>query len=191
MSLCLPRIAAGAAGASPFRIARGPVGMNPYPFGPSEGVDGDSVPLRSVLPADARSGPVRRCDSSTSLARFSRAIFSRCAFDRNLGCRRRYQHYYPIQYSPNNPAMNLRLRDQEAGLLKDVPWQLPHRRPSSSGPYRQRSEAQPLDASRPIRPSFSSPAVERAVHLLAAGEARTHLGAAEGRRSPQEEAEVV
>ena len=55
------------------------------PFVPSDREDGVSAPFLSRLVAGLRSGTVLRLASSTSLARFSRAIFSRSFLDKNFG----------------------------------------------------------------------------------------------------------
>lgn len=71
-------MAAGALGASPCRIARGPVGTDlASRFVPSYRI---SIPFAAGR-SDSALGRV----ASTSLARFSSAIFSRSFFDRNFG----------------------------------------------------------------------------------------------------------
>lgn len=86
----LERMAAGPVGTSLCRNARGPVGIENFAA---------SLEPRAGLPCSR--SPIDLCadpfedvavdldlrSSSTSRARFSSANFSRCALDRNLGCR--------------------------------------------------------------------------------------------------------
>lgn len=137
---CCVRIAAGPVGISPVRKARGPVGIagREAPFVPLvDGAD-DLGPFRTEFtmlplvlsdpsPGAGASNLALRCSSSTSLARFSTASFSRCAFERNLG--------YIVTASVSRDLSTV-TRGVNVGSIyskgETIPLRLPHPLPSSS-----------------------------------------------------------